>query len=215
MLERSPTGLLDYDRSLGTRWVAGADEAGRGCVAGPLVAASVLFDLETLPERPERLTSLNDSKKLSAGARARLVGPILHHAARVVVVAVPARVIDERGIQHVNLHALAGSLERASRGLSDGQVTCLSDGFALPMCARPHRGIVKGDATSAAIAAASVIAKEMRDRMMLRLDTLYPGYGLAGHAGYPTKAHKQAIARLGPCPEHRMTFGALRAYTGG
>jgi ribonuclease HII len=205
------SSLFDHDRQLAVRWVAGADEAGRGCLAGPLVAAAVLLDLEALGNSlPAALGGLTDSKKLSSRQRQRLYGPVLRHAARVCVISRSAQSIDAHGIQHANLGGLADAL-RAVSGHLDGDVVRLSDGFALPSLECAHQALVGGDRTSAAIAAASIIAKETRDRFMARADTLWPGYGFAGHAGYPTPAHKQALNNLGPSPIHRLSFGSLRA----
>jgi ribonuclease HII len=192
--------LFEFDRSLGVRFVAGADEAGRGCLAGPLMVAAVLFDEERLTALQRKaLAALNDSKQTSAQVRAKLYPVILQVAARVCVISRSAATIDREGLHRTNLDALRTALTTVA---CDGCV-CLSDGFSV---APSFRALVKGDATSAAVAAASVIAKETRDRYMRRADRLYPGYGLAEHVGYATTAHRDAIARLGVTPLHRLSF---------
>lgn len=206
---RTPPGseLLRHDRALGPTWVAGADEAGRGALAGPLVAAAVLLRPHALGRAGNaRLARLDDSKRLAPAVRRELVREIHALADAVSVVCVSAPTIDERGIQDANL----GGLSRAL-GLLDAPegAVLLVDGFALPMLERPHRALVKGDATSAAIAAASVIAKEARDRIMEGIDRAAPGYGFADHVGYGTAQHRTAIERLGPCAAHRHSFAPI------
>ncbi|HET9073828.1 MAG TPA: ribonuclease HII [Solirubrobacteraceae bacterium] len=202
---RRPPGpkLFRHDRSLGVRYVAGADEAGRGCLAGPLVAAAVLFDHERLrPADIRVLSALNDSKRRSAALRAELYPVILRLATKVAVVSRCAPGIDERGLHVTNLHALHDALAAVA---VDGCI-CLSDGFAVPELPFPQRAVIRGDATSAAIAAASVIAKETRDRYMRRVDARMPGWEFGQHVGYATSEHRQAIKRLGVTPLHRMSF---------
>jgi ribonuclease HII len=196
--------LLAHDRALGPRFVAGADEAGRGALAGPIVAAAVL--LEPAAIEPGALARLNDSKRLSPQRRAELALAIGREAAAIAVVAVSSAEIDEIGIQAANLGALSRALDLVAAPEGAALVV---DGFALPMQARAHRAIVKGDATSAAIAAASIIAKTTRDRAMEGLDEVSPGYGFGTHAGYGTAAHKEAITRLGPCRAHRHSFAPI------
>lgn len=211
MPPKRPRGpqLLRHDRALGTRFVVGADEAGRGALAGPLVAAAVVLDPHGL-DRAERaaLRGLDDSKRLAPAVRDELAGTIGAVATSVAVVAIAAAEIDEIGIQAANLTALARALELAA---PPADATLLVDGFALPGLGRPHHRLVKGDATSAAIAAASIIAKVTRDRVLEGLDLLSPGYGFAAHAGYGTAAHREAITRLGPCDAHRRSFAPLAA----
>lgn len=200
--------LLRYDRDLGSRWVAGADEAGRGALAGPLVAAAVLFEPAAL-RRSERtaLAALDDSKRVPAARRAALADTIVRIATRVAVVAVSARLVDREGVQRANL----GSLERAVRALGTPDGTrVLVDGYALGATAPEHVRLVRGDGTSAAVAAASIVAKVARDRLMVALDARHPGYAFGVHAGYGTAAHRAAIDALGPSPQHRRSFGALR-----
>lgn len=183
--------------------MAGADEAGRGCLAGPLVAAAVLFDLERIGPREVRmLSALNDSMQRSAAARAELYPLILRAAAKVCVVSRCAPGIDSRGLHVTNLAALRDALERVA---CDGCL-CLSDGFPVRGLGHAQQAVVGGDAKSAAIAAASVIAKETRDRYMRRADRLHPGWLFAQHVGYATPEHREAIERLGVTPLHRMSF---------
>jgi ribonuclease HII len=201
--------LFAFDCALDARLVAGADEAGRGCLAGPLVAAAVLFDYQALTTRERRaLRALNDSKQHTPQAREELYPLVMRSALRVAVVSRCARGIDERGLHKTNIAALGDALLRVTDGLHD-EVVCLVDGFSLPGCARAHRAVVNGDATSAAIAAASIVAKVTRDRYMRHADVLYPGWGFAEHVGYSTPEHREAIQRQGVSPLHRMSFQSL------
>lgn len=200
-----PSGrrLLQFDRSLGRRWIAGADEAGRGCLAGPLVAAAVLFDVDALTVRDRRaLSALNDSKQHTPETREELYPIVLRTAVKVAVVSRCARGIDGRGLHKTNLAALRDALTRVARP----GCLCLTDGFAVPAFGHDQRAIVNGDATSAAIAAASIVAKVTRDRFMHRADALHPGWDFAAHVGYSTPEHRDAIQRLGVSPLHRMSF---------
>lgn len=195
--------LLEFDRGLGVRWVAGADEAGRGCLAGPLVAAAVLLDLERIGPREVRaLAELNDSKQHDEAARESLFPVVMRVAAKVAIVSRCAGGIDSRGLHRTNLAALRDALIRVAR---PGCV-CLVDGFAVPAMGHEQRAIVDGDATSAAIAAASILAKVSRDRFMRRADELHPGWEFAAHVGYSTPEHRAAILRQGVSPLHRLSF---------
>jgi ribonuclease HII len=201
--------LFAFDRRLGYRLVAGADEAGRGCLAGPLVAAAVLFDYEALTTRELRsLSALNDSKQHSAEAREELYPLVLRSAARVHVVSRCVRGIDDRGLHKTNLAALRDALRGVTAQIT-GEALCLVDGFSVAQFERPQRAIVDGDATSAAIAAASIVAKVTRDRYMHRADVLHPGWSFAEHVGYSTPSHREAILRNGVSPLHRMSFQSL------
>jgi ribonuclease HII len=204
-MKRRPPGpkLFRHDRSLGVRFVAGADEAGRGCLAGPLVAAAVLFDMESVrPADIRALSALNDSKLQTPASRADLYPVILRLAAKVAVVSRCAPGIDERGLHVTNLRALRDAL----RGVAREGCVCLSDGFPVDDLGFAQRAVIGGDHTSAAIAAASVIAKETRDRYMRRVDERHPGFDFAQHVGYATPEHRQAIERLGVTPLHRLSF---------
>ena len=202
--------LFAFDRGLGSRLVAGADEAGRGCLAGPLVAAAVLIDYETLSHADRRaLAGLHDSKQMKAEQRAEMFPCVLRAAERVSVVIRSARGIDERGLHVTNIEALANALERLR---PDPAATCLVDGFSLRDCRVAHRAVVGGDSTSAAIAAASVIAKVTRDRYMHGAASDHPGWGFEEHVGYSTPEHREAIERIGISPLHRRSFQSV-AYS--
>lgn len=207
-MQRTGRKLLTFDRRLGVRWVAGADEAGRGCLAGPLVSAGVLLDYQRLRGRiTSRLGTLNDSKQLSLDERERLYRAVLALATRVSVQVVPPDAIDRSGLHRSNLDALRRCLAQ----LAPPAEVCLVDGFRLGSEAPDHTAVVDGDQRSAAIAAASVVAKVVRDRMMRRFDALYPGFGFASHVGYITPRHSEAVRHLGPSQLHRMSFRA-RCY---
>ena len=204
--KRSGSRLFRFDRELGVRFVAGADEAGRGCLAGPLVAAAVLFDYERLSLADFRvLSALNDSKQHSEAAREELYPRVLRVATRVAVTSRCVRGIDERGLHKTNLAALRDVLARAAVP----GCLCLSDGFPVPATGFEQRPVVGGDATSAAIAAASVIAKVTRDRFMRRMEERYPGWEFGAHVGYSTPEHRAAIERLGVSPLHRLSFQSM------
>jgi ribonuclease HII len=208
----SDCALLAHDRDRGVRLIAGVDEVGRACLAGPIMAAGVLFDLERLASGPGRnlLEELDDSKRLARAKRERLAQAVLAHAEAVSLVSIPASEIDRIGIDPANV----ACLERALRALGDRAELCLVDGrLALGAGAPLHERIVRGDATSATIAAASIVAKVARDRLMARLGERYPGYGFERHAGYGTTGHMVAVAKLGPTPEHRLSFNA-RCFAG-
>jgi ribonuclease HII len=198
--------LLAHDRGLGVRFVAGADEAGRGCLAGPLVAAAVCLDVERLHgSRARPLADLNDSKQHTAERREQLYGAVLECAREVAVCVVPAPEIDRVGLHRSNLAAL----ERVLRRLSPVPDVCLTDGFALPVDDLPHRRLIGGDARSAAVAAASIVAKVTRDRLMWRVASQFPGYGFETHVGYITPEHTLAVRALGATPLHRRSFAAI------
>ncbi len=202
--------LIAFDRRLGARFVAGADEAGRGSLAGPLVAAGVLLDYAELRgSRAAALSALNDSKQLTPRERERLFRAVLASARKVAVEVVSPGEIDRSGLHRSNLRALAAALEALG---PDAEVR-LVDGFRLGPAAPPHRAVVDGDAKSAAIAAASVVAKVVRDRVMRRLDALYPHFGFVSHVGYITPGHSAAVRERGPTDVHRRSFEA-RCYAG-
>jgi ribonuclease HII len=190
----------------GRATVAGADEAGRGCLAGPLVAAAVCFDYAALDGADfAALDRLDDSKKVSRARRAALYEEILRRARQVVIVCCSAGTIDRDGLHRCNLASLA----RAVEGIAPPPGVTLIDGFPLPGCRRAHRAVVGGDGRSAAIAAASVIAKVTRDRLMLRLHSSHPQYGFDRHVGYATAGHREAIVAHGVCELHRLSFASV------
>jgi ribonuclease HII len=202
--------LFAFDRGLQSRFVAGTDEAGRGCLAGPLVAAAVLIDYERLSHADRRsLAGLHDSKQMTVERRLEMFPSVLRAAMRVSVVIRSAAGIDRRGLHVTNLEALSNALERLR---PSEETTCLVDGFSLPRCGVPHRAVVQGDATSAAIAAASVLAKVTRDRYMHEAAREHPGWGFDEHVGYSTPEHRQAIEQIGISPLHRRSFQSV-AYT--
>jgi ribonuclease HII len=200
--------LLRYDRRLGERFVAGADEAGRGPLAGPLVVAGVLLDYLALRgHRVRPLADLNDSKQVAPEDRERLFHAVVGCAAAVSVRVIPAGVIDREGLHRSNLAGLRAVLA----DLRPAPGVCLVDGFRLGPSAPPHRAVVDGDTKSAAVAAASIVAKVVRDRVMRRIDAVYPRYGFSSHVGYITPGHTLAVRAHGPCEQHRRSFNA-RAY---
>lgn len=199
--------LFAFDRGLGTPLVAGADEAGRGCLAGPLVAAAVLIDYGRLSRADRRaLGGLHDSKQMTEERRQEMYPCVLRAARRVSVVVRSAAGIDRRGLHVTNIEALSIALERLAPG---AEASCLVDGFTLPRCAVPHRAVVQGDGTSAAIAAASVVAKVTRDRYMREAAARHPGWGFEEHVGYSTPEHRAAIEQIGISPLHRRSFQSV------
>ena len=190
------------------RFVAGADEAGRGSLAGPLVVAGVLLDYERLRgARVRALSTLNDSKQLELEDREALFHAVVGSASKISVRFVSAREIDDSGLHRSNLACLRAVLGE----LHPPAEACLVDGFRLGPSAPPHRAVVDGDCKSAAIAAASIVAKVVRDRVMRRLDALYPRYGFRSHVGYITPGHSAAVRSFGPSHVHRRSFQA-RCY---
>ncbi len=200
--------LLRFDRKLGARFVAGVDEAGRGSLAGPLVVAGVLLDYECLRDHRVRpLALLNDSKQLSPAERQELFRAVVGCAAKVAVRIFSAREIDRNGLHRSNLAGMRSALH----ALTPPADVCLVDGFRLGPSAPPHRAIVDGDTKSAAIAAASIVAKVVRDRAMRRMDAVFPHYGFWSHVGYITPGHSAVVRQRGPSSIHRRSFEA-RCY---
>jgi len=184
----------------GYRVIAGVDEAGRGPLAGPVVSAAVV-----LPDNFD-VPGINDSKKLSEKKREALFPVIQNHA-----IAFGIGMADHEEIDRINI--LQASLLSMKRAVEDLQVTpdyLLIDGKFTINSTIDQRSVIKGDALSLSIAAASIIAKVTRDRIMADLDLQYPEYGLKRHKGYPTKAHKEAILTHGPCPVHRKSFKGVK-----
>jgi len=199
--------LLSFDRKLGVRYVAGADEAGRGPLAGPLVVAGVLLDLDAVRDhRARSLALLNDSKQLDRDTREVLYRAVLTCAERVSVHVFPPGVIDRNGLHKSNLRGLRDALWACQPADA-----CLVDGFRLCPTAPAHRAVVDGDEKSAAIAAASIVAKVTRDRYMQTADALYTAYGFHSHVGYITPAHSAVVRSIGPSEIHRRSFEA-RCY---
>ena len=202
--------LFRFDRSFGQRYSAGVDEAGRGSLAGPLVAAGVLLDLERIG-RSERLAlaQLDDSKAKSEAEREELYPAVIRAAACVSVAVRSVRFIDTRGLHVSNIDALADCMRSVAP--ADG-AACLVDGFRLHGCEVEHHRVIGGDGRSAAIAAASVIAKVTRDRYMRRAAKLHTLWNFDGNVGYSTPEHRDAIRVHGISPLHRRSFASI-AYT--
>ena len=191
--------MLAYERAAeksGYARVAGLDEAGRGPLAGPVVSAAVILPADYFPE------GLNDSKKLTPNTRERLFYKLAADAAAWGIGICGPEEIDEINI----LNATKLSMERALSALAPRPDYLLIDALALDGTGIPQQSIIKGDSLSLSIAAASVLAKVARDKMMLIYDGIYPGYGFAKHKGYGTAEHTANISRLGLCPIHRRTF---------
>jgi ribonuclease HII len=180
--------------------LAGIDEAGRGPLAGPVVAAAVILDPARVP------AGLDDSKKLPPAIRAELYGEIMERALAVTVASATAAEIDGVNIRQATLLAM----RRAAAALPLKPLHVLVDGNDPPVLACGCEAIVQGDGAVASIAAASIVAKVTRDRMMARLCRRYPAYGFSVHAGYATLRHRRAIAEHGPCPEHRYSFAPVK-----
>lgn len=176
--------------------VAGVDEAGRGPLAGDVVAAAVILD----PGNPIR--GINDSKKLTPGRREQVYGQVIEHALCYAVARVSAVEIDAMNILQASLLAM----HRAVKALGVEPGFVYVDGNRCPAWSYPSRAVVKGDSLIASVAAASVLAKVERDRDMMILDEQFPEYGFARHKGYPTVLHLEALSRLGPCAAHRRSY---------
>ena len=197
--------LLSFERkglNNGYRLIAGIDEAGRGPLAGPVVAAAVILPAGLY------ITGVDDSKKLSPDKRERLFGSIMSQALTVGIGMASAQLIDQINILQATRHAM---LEAVSQ-LTPQPDYLLIDGISPINICIPQKTIKKGDSLSLSIAAASIIAKVTRDRIMREWDALYPGYGFAGHKGYGSALHMEAIRRLGPSPVHRLTFGGVKEH---
>jgi len=191
---------IGFDFATGTIFVAGVDEVGRGPLAGPVVAAAVILD----PERP--IEGLADSKKLSEKRREALAEVIKEQALSWALGRAEVEEIDRLNILQASLLAM----QRAVAGLQPAAEFALVDGNRCPDLACPAEAVIKGDDRVPVISAASVIAKVARDREMVALEQTFPGYGLAQHKGYPTKAHLESLQRLGVATIHRRTFGPVR-----
>jgi ribonuclease HII len=192
----------------GYSFIAGIDEAGRGCLAGPVVAAAVILPLgeNTL----ELFDGVNDSKQLSQAARERLYTHIMQYASAVGVGIGSVKIIDERNILQATKYAMGLAIEQ----LTPAPQALLLDALTLPKIALPQRGIIKGDARSLSIAAASIIAKVTRDRLMVQLHEEHPEYGFDQHKGYGTAAHLAALRQYGATPHHRRSFAPVSELFG-
>ncbi len=198
---RRDGGLAGYERVLaraGLAPVAGIDEAGRGACAGPLVVAAVILQ----PARVASISDLADSKALTAKVREAAFDQIMACASDVSVLVIPAADIDRYGLHVCNV----AGMRRALAGLGAKPGYVLTDGFPVRGLATPALAMWKGDQVSASVAAASIVAKVTRDRLMCELARDYPAYGFARHKGYSTRSHMRALDEHGPCPEHRRSF---------
>lgn len=192
--------LFDHSYLQGFTHIIGVDEAGRGPLAGPVVAAAVILNPQQIPK------GLNDSKKLSEKARLELYPLIIGSAIAYSITFKTPVYIDDNNILKSTLDAMC----EAVNSIDMGNCLCLIDGNRLPPHLKhPAICIVKGDAKSASIAAASILAKVYRDNYMEELNELYPQYAFAKHKGYGTKEHLEALELYGPCPQHRMSFKPL------
>lgn len=201
--------LRGHERALweqGVELVAGVDEAGRGPLAGPVVAAAVVLPREC------SLPRLNDSKKLTAERREELFERIHEVAVAVGVGSASHTEIDEVNILRATMNAMAGAVREL--GVEPGHVL-IDGGHEVPDAPWPQTAVHQGDQRSAPIAAASIIAKVTRDRLMVEMDDVHPGYGFARHKGYGTEDHIAALTRLGPCPIHRMSFHIVEESSSG
>jgi ribonuclease HII len=198
--KRAMRTLENAMRRLGFTRIAGVDEVGVGPLAGPVVAGAVVFP------RDARIRGVDDSKKLSSAARARLAEEIRARALAVSVGVVGVADIDRLNIYHAALEAM----RRAVIGLGAVPDHLLVDARRVPGVTLPQLALVKGDARSFSIAAASIVAKVARDAMMVELDAIYPQYGFADHKGYGTRVHLDALERYGPCPAHRRSYAPVR-----
>jgi ribonuclease HII len=193
-------------------FVAGLDEAGRGCLAGPVVAAAVILPLSPIIDAADeadimtRLAGVNDSKQLTEATRERLYSVVMQHAVSVGVGISSVELIDERNILQATRHAMCLALTQ----LSPPAQALLLDALLLPNISLPQRSIIKGDARCLSIAAASIIAKVTRDRLMRQLHEQYPTYGFDQHKGYGTAAHIAALHQHGVTPHHRRSFAPIR-----
>ena len=199
MPQTDPMTLIEDELRAAGRTVAGVDEAGRGCLAGPVAAGAVILD----PGRPVR--GLRDSKKLTEKRREELFAEIREKSAAWSVAMTGPGEIDRTNI----LRAALRAMEKAVEGLSVAPDFVLVDGNARISIAVEQRTVVGGDDRCASVAAASIVAKVTRDRLMRELETEYPGYGFSRHKGYPSKEHRESLRRLGPCPIHRKSFNGV------
>jgi ribonuclease HII len=202
-------GIYALERALqrrGFAFVAGADEAGRGACAGPLVAGAVI-----LPEgRRGEIDGLTDSKLLTPLARERIYAEVVKRSLAWTAVAIPPTEVDRRGLHVCNLAAM----RRALASLPVRPSYVLTDGFPVDGLGTPGLAVWKGDQVAACVAAASVVAKVTRDRIMCELHETHPEYGFAEHKGYVTPEHTEALHRHGPCPEHRYSYVNVAAVAG-
>lgn len=205
------TGLLAAEHAAlesGVFCIAGVDEAGRGPLAGPVVAAAVVFPADCLWGEPEAIIEgINDSKTLSAKKRQVLLEQIKAFPGILIGVGK----CSPKEIDRINiLRATHLAMRKALDNLAELPELALVDGLPVPGLPVPSRSMIKGDSRSFSIASASIVAKETRDAIMVKMDKKYPGYGFAAHKGYGTRRHLEALKRLGPCPIHRKSFKPVK-----
>jgi len=181
--------------------IAGVDEAGRGPCAGPLVIAAVILQ----DPQSEKLSEIRDSKELTPAKREKLFDVVIAESAAYSIIEVGVDEIDSLGLHKCNIEGM----RRAINALQIEPDYVLTDGYAIPGLITPNLAVWKGDQVAISISAASILAKVYRDRIMIELDKNYPGYGLAGHKGYITKSHTDAIKELGVLPIHRKSFANI------
>lgn len=199
--EEGPYFFEEEAEKQGCFYIAGVDEAGRGPLAGPVVAAAVIIN-----RKLELPSGIDDSKKLTPAKRAKLFEKLKSHPA----ITWATGIVDSQKIDEINiLNATHLAMKKAVEGLSPQADYCLVDGLPIKGLPVEHNAIVKGDSRSASIGAASIIAKETRDQMMVEYEKEFPGYGFAKHKGYGTKIHTQALDKLGPCSIHRYSFSPV------
>ncbi|MEJ2748729.1 MAG: ribonuclease HII [Anaerolineae bacterium] len=204
------TPTLDLENSIaakhGFAHIAGLDEAGRGALAGPVVAAAVILPLDDAAAI-QSLHGVNDSKRLTARQREALFDPIMQHAVAYGIAAVAADIVDEIGI----LPATRQAMRTAVSQLTPAAQYLLIDGrIRLKTLPTPQQSIIRGDSASLSIAAASILAKVTRDRLLIEWDVQFPQYGFARHKGYGTPQHLAALEQHGPCPLHRHSFAPIK-----
>ena len=197
-----PDGFVEQQlREQGFSLVAGTDEVGRGALAGPLVAAAVILPVDF------DVTKLRDSKLMTPLARERMAATIREQAVALSLVRITPAVIDKRGLHKSNIRALRAAIAR----LEPRADYALTDGFPVKRMPCPSLGIKKGDRISASVAAASIVAKVVRDRAMKRLHRTYPAFGFVRNKGYGTAEHWRALRDVGPSPVHRLSFKGVGA----
>jgi len=200
----------DLDRELelfssGHRYVAGIDEVGRGALAGPVVAAAVVLPLDRF-DLARGLSEVRDSKQLTPAARDRCEEQVRELAVAVGIGEASAKEVDEQGL----LPATRAAMQRAVEALDPAPSCLLIDHIRIPEIELPQEAITRGDQSVLSIAAASIVAKVWRDRWMAALDERFSDYGFGRHKGYGTAQHRRALARLGPCPEHRRSYAPVQ-----
>jgi ribonuclease HII len=205
---QTPTLDLEQEiaQAIGSIYVAGLDEAGRGALAGPVVAAAVILPLDQ-PDELARFASVRDSKQLTAAQRQQLYDQITTHALTYGIGRATAQEIDQDGILKANFRAMLSAVAQLH---PPAQYLLVDGSLPIRPTALPQKTVVRGDSRCLTIAAASILAKVSRDRLMVELDAQYPLYSFGRHKGYATPQHLAALEKHGPCPIHRFTFAPIR-----